>query len=116
MTAAERAYFHDYYVKHREKKLAQAKAWYRDHPAQAAENARRWARRHPELLKRYNSIRRRAKPATIRAYQQTYQRKVAAFLVWLKTGACCVDCGGRFPPCAMDFDHLDPRGKEGCIA
>jgi hypothetical protein len=23
----------------------------------------------------------------------------------------CSDCGGRFPPCAMDFDHRDARAK-----
>ena len=23
----------------------------------------------------------------------------------------CADCQGRFPPCAMDFDHQDPRTK-----
>jgi hypothetical protein len=23
----------------------------------------------------------------------------------------CSDCRGRFPPCAMDFDHRDPRSK-----
>jgi hypothetical protein len=23
----------------------------------------------------------------------------------------CGDCGGRFPPCAMDFDHRDPAAK-----
>jgi hypothetical protein len=23
----------------------------------------------------------------------------------------CADCGGRFPPCAMDFDHRDPMTK-----
>jgi hypothetical protein len=23
----------------------------------------------------------------------------------------CTDCGGRYPPCAMDFDHPDPAGK-----
>jgi hypothetical protein len=23
----------------------------------------------------------------------------------------CADCGRRFPPCAMDFDHRDPRMK-----
>lgn len=21
----------------------------------------------------------------------------------------CLDCGGRFPPCAMDFDHVDKK-------
>lgn len=23
----------------------------------------------------------------------------------------CADCGNRFPPCAMDFDHRDPSQK-----
>ena len=23
----------------------------------------------------------------------------------------CMDCGGRFPPCAMDLDHRDPTTK-----
>lgn len=23
----------------------------------------------------------------------------------------CADCGGRFPPCAMEFDHRDPATK-----
>jgi hypothetical protein len=23
----------------------------------------------------------------------------------------CADCGGRFPPCAMDFDHRDGSSK-----
>lgn len=28
----------------------------------------------------------------------------------------CRDCGGRFPLCAMDFDHLDPKIKLASIA
>ena len=27
----------------------------------------------------------------------------------------CVDCGLRFPPCAMDFDHRDPAMKRYCV-
>jgi hypothetical protein len=27
----------------------------------------------------------------------------------------CADCGGRFPPCAMDFDHRDPRTKRAAV-
>ena len=26
-------------------------------------------------------------------------------------GVPCQDCGGTFPPCAMDFDHREPRTK-----
>jgi hypothetical protein len=27
----------------------------------------------------------------------------------------CADCRGRFPPCAMDFDHRDPRAKRSAV-
>jgi hypothetical protein len=27
----------------------------------------------------------------------------------------CTDCGGRFPPCAMDFDHRDPASKLSAV-
>jgi hypothetical protein len=27
----------------------------------------------------------------------------------------CADCGGRFPPCAMDFDHRDPTTKRAAV-
>lgn len=28
----------------------------------------------------------------------------------------CVDCGGAFPPCCMDFDHRDASSKVDIIA
>lgn len=28
----------------------------------------------------------------------------------------CADCGGTFPPCVMDFDHLDPTTKVAPVA
>lgn len=27
----------------------------------------------------------------------------------------CMDCGDRFPPCAMDFDHRDPGSKASAV-
>jgi hypothetical protein len=27
----------------------------------------------------------------------------------------CADCGGRFPPCSMDFDHRDPATKVAAV-
>ena len=27
----------------------------------------------------------------------------------------CVDCAGIFAPCAMDFDHRDPRAKRSAV-
>jgi hypothetical protein len=40
-------------------------------------------------------------------------RRQRATLAWLRDLRCvpCMDCGGRFPPYAMDFDHRDPTQK-----
>lgn len=27
----------------------------------------------------------------------------------------CEDCGREYPPCAMDFDHVDPETKTACV-
>jgi hypothetical protein len=27
----------------------------------------------------------------------------------------CMDCGHRFPPCSMDFDHRDPASKRSAV-
>ena len=32
------------------------------------------------------------------------ETRLKAWLVAAKSGPC-MDCGGKFPPCAMDFDH-----------
>lgn len=31
----------------------------------------------------------------------------------LKRNKPCKDCGNSFPPCAMDYDHVDPTNKSG---
>ena len=42
--------------------------------------------------------------------------KMRAFLREQKEGKPCQDCGGVFPPCVMDFDHLDPKQKVKSVA
>lgn len=49
--------------------------------------------------------------------QKEYMRlrnieKFEAYTAWLSyvKASPCADCGGSFPPCAMDFDHV--RGKK----
>jgi hypothetical protein len=34
----------------------------------------------------------------------------------VKSSTPCIDCGGQFQPCQMDFDHVDPRFKVANIA
>lgn len=40
-----------------------------------------------------------------------YRKKLREFLNKIKN-VPCKDCGGRFPPVCMDFDHLDSSKKE----
>ena len=40
-----------------------------------------------------------------------WRRSIKVRLMELK-GNVCADCGGSFPPYAMDFDHRDPEKKE----
>ncbi len=50
--------------------------------------------------------------AGMRAYRQQRKSQLEA----LKIGRPCADCGGTFPPCAMDFDHRDPKLKSGDVS
>jgi hypothetical protein len=42
--------------------------------------------------------------------KRAYWRRQAAMLDRLRD-VPCADCGGRFPPCSMDFDHRSPSEK-----
>ncbi len=44
-----------------------------------------------------------------------HQLRVQAEMDSMKNGPCA-DCGGRFPPCAIDFHHRDPGSKIGCVS
>ena len=35
----------------------------------------------------------------------------ARLMLDVRKAVPCADCGGRFPACAMDFDHRNPAGK-----
>lgn len=41
-------------------------------------------------------------------------RRQAAMLDQLRD-VPCADCGGRFPPCSMDFDHREPAQKQSSV-
>lgn len=44
-----------------------------------------------------------------------YMAEIQEFVNELKNKPC-TDCGNRFPPYAMDFDHLDPSMKDDCVS
>ncbi|MBX3030894.1 MAG: hypothetical protein KF809_12100 [Chloroflexi bacterium] len=47
--------------------------------------------------------------------KRPYWRSQAQLLDGIKSRPCA-DCGGRFPPCAMDFDHRDPDTKRMAVS
>jgi hypothetical protein len=53
---------------------------------------------------------RSATPSDELRRKRVYWRNQAQMLDGLKD-VPCVDCGGRFAPCVMDFDHRDARTK-----
>ncbi len=79
----------------------------------AAERVARYRERHPERAR--DAVRRSSKKhaARIKAYQQARYAGVYARgrkQVDKEKDKPCMDCGGSFPPCAMDFDHV--RGEK----
>lgn len=46
--------------------------------------------------------------------KRAYWRKQARMLDRIRRMPC-MDCGRRFPPCAMDFDHRDPSSKRSAV-
>lgn len=56
---------------------------------------------HREYMRRRYA----ANPAEQKRLTAANRQRLVAFMRDLKVGPC-VDCGGTFPPEAMDFDHL----------
>ena len=44
-------------------------------------------------------------------YRQRRRAEIRALIDGIKN-VPCLDCGGKFDPCVMDFDHVDPSEKE----
>jgi len=54
-------------------------------------------------------------PAYMATYQRLRRQRVQAAVMKAKTGPC-LDCGGTFPPAAMDLHHRDPLAKSFTIS
>lgn len=68
----------------------------------------------------------KASRKTYERYRETIKKKARAFnkarvpelraIMEAARDVPCTDCGGRFPTCCMDFDHLDPALKRWNIS
>ncbi len=110
---------------------AKARRWRKLNPEKArptperkAAKAIRYRINHADHLREYHKRYRATHKERLHQYEQTKwlvyremisQRNHVASQkrrAWLNTQKDhpCLDCGGRFPPCAMDFDHV--RGNK----
>src|SRR3954469_2486289 len=71
----------------------------------SAERGRQYRARHPERCRAYDRLYRKRHPERVNAAARAYRGKNRAIMRAAKN-VPCADCGGRFPPCVMDFDHV----------
>lgn len=85
-------------TENRENEAARSKRWHTENREKSAASSRRWQRENRE------------KARAIR--NKCMARRRAIINGWKNVP--CRDCGNRYPPCAMDFDHV--RGKSFLIS
>lgn len=71
--------------------------------------------RRREHNRRYYDRHKQEHIARVRELKRKQREVVRKFIDEVKDNPC-TDCGNRFPPCVMDFDHLDPKQKKFGIA
>jgi hypothetical protein len=87
-------------------------------PEKKALKAKRYAAKHSEHLKAYHKRYQAENRERLVKQRQEYwvtrgKARVRPLVIerraWINSmkEAPCMDCGGRFPPCAMDFDHAN---------
>lgn len=81
----------------RKKRLQKANAerWRRAHPNGGRDATRRWRANNPEKKDLWPS-----------------KREMGQWVKNYKESNPCSDCGGKFPACCMDFDHLPGTTKK----
>lgn len=80
------------------------------------ENLQRWRRKYPE---RYAETRRRYAPRNGENNRIRRERLRRVFQkIKADHGCCNPACGwvGPLDPCALDFHHVNPSAKDGCVS
>ena len=94
------------YENNKESEKARSLEYYRQHREERLEYNKAHTERHREWHKSWRSANRDRN----RTQRRKWFASQRAFLARLKDKPC-VDCGGKFPPEAMDFDHLPGTRK-----
>lgn len=103
-------------------------------PQKHAEYTRKWLNDpdHPERLEKkkardkeyYNQNKEKIKTRSKEYYQENRdkvlareanRREEAKKIIAKARDAPCEDCGIKYPPCVMQFHHLDPSTKKGDV-
>ena len=78
--------------------------------------AHSWCR---SCLAKDQAVRRRKNPRRAKARAKRFRIQLyAKFRTYVNEikSKPCTDCGNSFPPCVMEFDHLDPKKKTNNVA
>lgn len=96
----ERQRSRDYRARHPDRVRAANKAWIAANPERVKTSAKRWMDANRYRHNDYRHNERRGKLEVVNRHRDVP----------------CTDCGGRFPLCAMDFDHREPEHKSFTIS
>lgn len=88
-------YRQKYYQAHKEKSAKQSHLWYIHNKKRAALNNKRWISSHKDQV--------------LEQSRATYNKRRS--LINDYKSKPCADCGIKYPPYVMDFDHRDPATK-----
>lgn len=87
--------------------------WRARNPEKAAEGYRKWRDANREWRSEYSRNWRETHPERVAAWAEAKRLVVEQMraVVDAEKSKPCADCGGMFPPVAMDLDHRDPTDK-----
>ena len=127
--AARAAYYKTYYAKNRDKQLAKAKAYGKEHRDERREYEQGWRAQNPEKVKaqyqryieshgyEFNRAKQRALYAAHPEWREVGRVRGAAYrqkrkaVIFAFYGNCCACCGERNPS-VLTIDHVNNDGAE----
>ncbi len=114
-----------WYQENKERRAETGKQWYLENKEQKAAGSQRWRANNKEQIsktgKRYRADNKERKAETDKQWYQSNRERVLEYRIQrtqehkkridaLKNKPC-TDCGERFEPEQMDWDHIDPSTK-----
>lgn len=109
-TQANRERQRRYAQRHADRVRARKRAWSLANRERERARQKAWRNKNPDRVRAYYQNFKARHPEKVRANKERQYAKAVGRIAALKDHPC-TDCGGRFPPECMDFDHRDSSTK-----